>query len=115
MKHWLSGCDEAMKIRMDGSALRVQIEQQCKQAKLLISAYRHIDFTQQFGRLMVKALKGQVSRYMQVRHTRVYPLASVSTLTEEVSIVAIVQYIYLFISQFMKQVAYIHEYSVYTH
>ena len=37
MKCWLSGCDEAMKIRMDGGAVRVQIEQQCRSAMLLVT------------------------------------------------------------------------------
>ena len=36
MKCWLSCCDEVMKIRMDGGAIGVQIEQQCRSAMLLI-------------------------------------------------------------------------------
>ena len=54
------------------------------------STYRHIGFIQQFGCPIVKVLKGWVGRYMRVRHTHIYPLSSVSTLTEEVSIVAFV-------------------------
>ena len=38
MKCWLSGCDEAMRIRMDGGAIGVQIEQQCRLAMLLVTA-----------------------------------------------------------------------------
>ena len=37
MKRWLAGCDEAMRIRMDGGAVGVQIEQQCRSAMLLVS------------------------------------------------------------------------------
>ena len=37
MKRWLSGCDEAMRIRMDGGAVGVQIEQQCRSAMLLVT------------------------------------------------------------------------------
>ena len=61
----------------------------CFHLNLLIpgqgSTYQHIGSTQRFGRLMVKALKSQVSRYMRVRHTCVCPLSSVSTTTEEVN------------------------------
>ena len=58
------------------------------------SAYWHIGSTWRFGHPMLKALKGWVSRYMWVRHTHVWPLSSVSTLTKEVSHIAYVQYIY---------------------
>ena len=58
------------------------------------TAYQHIGSTRWFGHLMLKALKGWVSRYMQVRHTHVWPLSSVFTLTEEVSLIAYVHYIY---------------------
>ena len=54
------------------------------------SAYWHIGSTWRFGRLMAKALKCRVSRYMRVRHIRICPLSSVSTITEEVSIGVIV-------------------------
>ena len=37
MKRWLSGCDEAMRIRMDGGTVGVQIEQQCRLAMLLVT------------------------------------------------------------------------------
>ena len=37
MKCWLSGCDEAMRIRIDGGAVGVQIEQQCRSAMLLVT------------------------------------------------------------------------------
>ena len=42
MKCWLSDCDEAMRIRMDGGAVGVQIEQQCRSAMLLFSGCGHI-------------------------------------------------------------------------
>ena len=42
MKHWLSGCDDMMKIRMDGGAVRVQIEWQCRLVMLLINANKWV-------------------------------------------------------------------------
>ena len=47
-----------------------------------------------FGHLIAKALKCWVSMYIQVRHTCIYPLSSVSTITEEVSNGVLVIYIY---------------------
>ena len=42
MKCWLSGCDEVMKIRMDGGTVGVQIEWQCRLAMLLVNGMKLI-------------------------------------------------------------------------